>query len=63
MEEFAVSMTKIDYEALKQHPKDQIQALEEQIDRTIKREHERKRLDEEEAARKKRKKRKRRQRS
>jgi hypothetical protein len=55
-------MVKIDYEALKRQSVEQIVALEEQIERNIRREFERKRQDEEEAARKKRKKRKRKQR-
>ncbi len=56
-------MVKIDYEALKRNSTEQLHALEEHIDRSIRREQERKRQDEEEAARKKRKKRKRRQRN
>ncbi len=55
-------MVKIDYEGLKRQSVEQIVGLEEQIERNIRREFERKRQDEEEAARKKRKKRKRKQR-
>jgi len=55
-------MPKIDYDALKRAPSEKLLALEEQIERSVRRELEQKRFEEEEAARKKRKKRKRKQR-
>ncbi|MGQ9732628.1 MAG: hypothetical protein ACUVX8_15325 [Candidatus Zipacnadales bacterium] len=55
-------MSKIDYEMLQRQDKAKLLALEEQIERSVRRELEQKRLEEEEAARKKRKKRKRKQR-
>ena len=55
-------MPKIDYDALKRASSEKLIALEEQTERSHRREIEQKRFDEEEAARKKRKKRKRKQR-
>ena len=55
-------MPKIDYELLKRSSTEKLLALEEQVERSIRREWEQKRAEEEEAARKKRKKRKKKQR-
>ena len=52
-------MLKIDYDGLKQCSTEKILTLENEIERSIRREVEQKRYEEEEAARKKRKKRKR----
>jgi hypothetical protein len=55
-------MPKIDYEKLQSCDREKLLALEEEVNRSVRRELEQKRLAEEEALRKKRKKRKRKQR-